>query len=98
MAYQRAQWHSGLTYQQVCDTCKNTFRYTDRSLDFRPWFADGYIDCPVCKSHMRHSERFAIDAPQATVVNQPTARFCAKCGNAFGENDKFCGKCGAKRV
>ena len=63
MAYQRAQWHSGLTYQQTCETCKTVLQYTDYSLDFRPWYADGYVDCPKCKNHLRHNENFAINNP-----------------------------------
>ena len=103
MAYQRAQWQSGLTYQQVCETCKNTFRYTDQSLDFRPWYPDGYVDCPVCKSHLRHNEKYAIDAPNKTNVvsadniDNFTEVYCPKCGNKFGANHSFCCKCGAKR-
>ena len=108
MGYQRAQWHSGYTYQQVCETCKNTFRYKDDILDFRPWYPDGYVDCPVCKNHMRHNEKYAIDAPVIPnqVVNQADNTqmsgnfsdvFCSKCGNKFGDAHRFCIKCGAKR-
>ena len=109
MGYQRAQWHSGLTYQQLCETCKNLVRYTDEALDFRPWYPDGYVDCPVCKSHLRHNESYAIDAPNRPAAAPPentgtppagghfTELYCAKCGNKFGEGDRFCSKCGAKR-
>jgi len=106
MAFQRANWHSGLTYQQTCENCKTTFRYTDYSLDFRPWFPDGYVDCPRCGSHTRHNERFAIDSPNAAVNPQEVpaddvaagrAAFCVSCGKAFGEKDCFCSQCGAKR-
>ena len=108
MAFQRALWHSGLNYQQVCPNCKSTVRYTDYALDFRPWYADGFVDCPVCKTHLRHNENFAVDAPKHTNVvpqsnTEPqnsesfTELFCANCGNKFAENDRFCSKCGSKR-
>ena len=111
MGYQRAQWRSGLTYEQTCDTCKTVFRYTDHSLDFRPWYPDGYVDCPRCKNHMRHNERFALggEMPKPMVAQTParkaeaaetgngTSLFCTACGNKFGENDRFCAQCGAKR-
>ena len=99
MAYQRAQWHSGLTYQQTCETCKNQVRYQDTALDFRPWYPDGYVDCPVCKNHLRHNENFAIDAPwkQAASAGGFTEAYCSKCGNKFGEDHRFCVSCGAKR-
>ena len=108
MAYQRAQWQSGLTYQQVCETCKNTFRYTDQCLDFRPWYPDGYVDCPVCKTHLRHNEKYAINASNKPIDvsaekddTQKSANFteyyCPKCGNKFGKDHCFCCICGAKR-
>ncbi|MBQ3498280.1 MAG: zinc ribbon domain-containing protein [Clostridia bacterium] len=62
MGFKRATWHSGLTYQATCDGCKTVMRYTDYSLDFRPWFADGFVYCPQCKRPVRHSEHYAIDA------------------------------------
>ena len=103
MAFQRAQWHSGLTYQQVCPVCKTTVSYTDEQLDFRPWYADGYVDCPVCKKHMRHSEKYAINAPQSPAPAETNAtadapaKFCTHCGAPFEEGGHFCASCGAKR-
>lgn len=108
MAYQRAQWHSGLTYQQICETCRTPVRYTDKELDFRPWYPDGYVDCPVCKNHLRHNEKYAMDVPQyrqpVSVGNTEVrdagdckAAYCSQCGNKFGENHRFCVRCGAKR-
>lgn len=109
MAFQRAQWHSGLTYRQICENCKAEVLYTDHKLDFRPWYADGYVDCPRCGSHLRHNERYAIDAPKTTessvfyapeyrgASDATVAAFCSTCGNKFGVNDKFCARCGAKR-
>lgn len=63
MGYERAKWHSGLTYRQVCGKCNTTVEYTDDKLGFRYWFPDGFIYCPnrKCKTPLRHSEEFAID-------------------------------------
>ena len=111
MGFKRAEWHSGLTYQQTCPTCKTVLQYTDYSLDFRPWYADGYVDCPKCKTHLRHNENYALGSngqPQAAPapVQQPArqtaapgerAAFCAQCGHRFGESDLFCAQCGTKR-
>ncbi|MBP5654535.1 MAG: hypothetical protein J6X33_03380 [Clostridiales bacterium] len=71
MSFQRAQWHSGLTYQQTCKNCGTKIRYTDESLDFRPWYADGFVVCPKCKANIRHSEAFAIN-PDGTPYNNGT--------------------------
>ena len=102
MGFQRAKWHSGLIYRQVCTTCKKTVTYSDYNLDFRPWYADGYVDCPVCKRHIRHNESYAIKSPEevaATAAAEAgTAKFCVQCGHAFAEGDCFCCKCGAKRT
>ena len=110
MAYQRNQWHSGLTYTQTCPMCKTVVRYTDRALSFRPWYADGYVDCPKCKSHLRHNEKFAVNsgeaAPQVVprkaeeTTEESTERnlmFCTACGHKFGPQDRFCAMCGAPR-
>ena len=107
MAFQRAQWHSGLTYQQTCPQCKTVFLYTDHSLDFRPWYADGFVDCPNCKTHIRHDEKFALDIPHVNTAPVPltstfssaeeNAVFCGRCGTKFADGDTFCSKCGAKR-
>lgn len=64
MGFKRAQWHSGLTYQRTCDQCKTVLQYTDYSLDFRPWYADGFVYCPRCKTPLRHNENYAINAPE----------------------------------
>ena len=61
MAYQRALWKSGLTYEQVCEQCHTRVRYTDDKLDYRPWFADGFVYCPNCQKPLRHNEKFAIN-------------------------------------
>ena len=106
MGFQRATWHSGYTYRQTCDQCNTVVQYMDDVLDFRPWFADGFVYCPNCKKPLRHNENYAIDAPvkaenrnstQNSADNKPKANFCANCGKRFGENDRFCGACGMKR-
>lgn len=110
MAYQREQWRSGLTYQQTCEKCRTVVRYMDDKLDFRPWYADGFVYCPTCNSPLRHNERFAINSPDAMPYTaqpvaaqdfdaQPagTAAFCTNCGKKFNEGDRFCSGCGAKR-
>ncbi len=113
MAFQRAQWHSGLTYENTCEVCRTVVRYKDNELGFRPWFADGFVYCPKCKHPLRHSERFAIDGPEAQYEQQPieTVRavndepvatsdapaFCTRCGKQFKDGDRFCAGCGNKR-
>ena len=62
MAFKRAAWHSGLTYEQTCPQCKTVVKYKDTILDFRPWYADGFVYCPTCKKPLRHKEIYAIDA------------------------------------
>ena len=110
MGYQRANWHSGLTYRQTCEQCKTVVQYQDDILDFRPWFADGFVYCPTCKKPLRHNENYAINRPSEPQMNAPCpqmseeqttesgrAVFCTKCGKAFGTADNFCANCGAKR-
>ncbi len=112
MGFKRAEWHSGLTYQQTCRECRTLVQYTDYLLDFRPWYADGFVYCPRCRTPLRHSEQYAIDGPMPSQVvvtpppvsTQETAvaggelpTFCTKCGKKFNDGDAFCGGCGAKR-
>ena len=106
MGYQRAKWHSGLTYRQICETCKKTVTYTDYSLDFRPWYADGYVDCPTCGTHLRHNEKYALgnnneaesaSSEESVAEEEFVSTFCYKCGNKFGEGHLFCFRCGTKR-
>ena len=70
MAFKRAEWHSGLTYRQTCEECNTTVVYMDDKLDFRPWFADGFVYCPKCRKPLRHREEYAIDSAPAQVVDQ----------------------------
>ena len=100
--FKRAEWSSGLTYRQTCDECKTTFTYMDNLLDFRPWYADGFVYCPGCQKPLRHSERYAINGPaSATTVDADApssgALFCTQCGHKFNDTDKFCPQCGTKR-
>lgn len=99
MGYKRAEWHSGYTYKQTCRTCHAPVEYTDYELGFRPWFADGFVYCPQCKTPLRHNEKYAIDNPNMTAApeRENVADFCTGCGYAFNEGDLFCAKCGKKR-
>ncbi|MBQ7045197.1 MAG: zinc ribbon domain-containing protein [Clostridia bacterium] len=74
MAFSRAAWHSGLTYRQTCTRCKSVLRYTDKALDFRPWFADGFIYCPKCKTPLRHNENYAINAVTDNTTDNTAAQ------------------------
>lgn len=99
--FKRALWHSGLTYQQTCYHCHTVVRYTDYNLDFRPWYADGFIYCPRCKGPLRHSENYAIREDGTPYYPQPTpcsdACRCPGCGKTFTPGvDRFCSGCGQK--
>ena len=94
MGYQRAQWHSGLTYQTTCEECKTVIRYTDQNLGFRPWFPDGFVYCPRCKKPLRHRESNAIDENTGVPLNKSGNAFCTQCGHQVRATDKFCAKCG----
>ena len=99
--FKRAEWKSGLTYRQTCDQCNTVITYTDDILDFRPWFADGFIYCPKCQKPLRHRETFAINGSftveTAPAGNTEGAAFCSQCGHSFNATDRFCAQCGAKR-
>ncbi len=97
MGFSRANWHSGLEYKQTCPTCKTTVTYTDYDLDYRPWFADGFVYCPTCKKPLRHNENYATtnnDGVSKESVLE--TNFCPSCGNKVNEGDNFCAKCGYK--
>ena len=108
MGFKRAEWHSGLTYRQTCRECKAVVEYKDDSLDFRPWYADGFVYCPKCRTPLRHNEQYAIDAapetatvltaaPQVSPEQASNRAFCTQCGKQFNQDDRFCSGCGAKR-
>lgn len=73
MAFKRAFWHSGLTYRQTCPKCHTVIQYQDDKLDFRPWYADGFVYCATCRTPLRHNEAFAIDANGNYVNTVPSA-------------------------
>lgn len=110
MGYKRAEWHSGLTYSQVCENCNTEVTYTDHKLGFRPWYPDGFVYCPTCNTPLRHNEAYAINRPAEPVkvdISQPAsapakpsgvAMFCTTCGKAFTGDENFCPKCGSKRI
>ena len=99
MAFKRAQWHSGLTYRQTCRECKTVMEYTDEILDFRPWYADGFVYCSRCRTPLRHSEDYAINGTvavkeiaEAHISANETAETQAPAEQ--GDAPKFCTSCG----
>ena len=106
--FKRAEWHSGLTYKQTCRDCGNVMIYTDEILDFRPWYADGFVYCSKCHTPLRHNEIYAINRPvdpqtqaapaQENAASVGTAKFCSNCGKPFRDSDRFCSECGNKRT
>ena len=100
--FKRAEWHSGLTYKQVCEQCHTEFTYQDDVLDFRPWYADGFVYCPKCRKPLRHNENFAINnqASSVKIVDdsgaQSSSGFCTQCGAKLNPGDRFCSQCGTK--
>ena len=108
MGYKRRNWRSGLTYLQTCPMCHTRSVYRDDSLDFRPWFPDGFVYCPTCKKPLRHNEKYAI-GPDGNPLMQPQviyppnftpnapAQYCSVCGRMFNPGDNFCSGCGTKR-
>lgn len=101
MAFKRALWSSGLTYQQKCEECHTVIKYKDDVLDFRPWFPDGFVYCPKCSRPLRHNEAYAIDKPQENFVDLTKCNYkeeyCSNCGKKYLTKDNFCVSCGAKR-
>ena len=102
--FKRANWHSGLTYRQQCDQCKTGVQYTDYNLDYRPWYPDGFVYCPKCKTPLRHNENYAINngsAPQVVIHPQEVDNTPAKTDAPTNVQDtstraSFCVGCGYK--
>jgi predicted amidophosphoribosyltransferase len=61
MAFKRALWSSGYTYRMRCPYCGTNVSYTDKNLDFRPWYPNGFVYCPRCRKPLRHEEIYAVD-------------------------------------
>ncbi|MBR5006081.1 MAG: hypothetical protein IKY07_03205 [Clostridia bacterium] len=61
MSFKRALWSSGLTYVTRCPNCGTSTKYTDRQLDFRAWFPNGFVYCGGCRRPLRHNEIFAVN-------------------------------------
>ncbi len=72
MGFKRAEWKSGLTYEQTCKNCGVKITYMDDKLDFRPWFPDGFVYCPRCKTPLRHNENLAINRPEEVHISMLT--------------------------
>ncbi len=107
MAFKRALWHSGLTYKNVCDACGTNVIYTDEALDFRPWFADGFVYCPKCKKPLRHNERLAVEGqdkkqPETFIIGNAAKTENTPDSHSDADSDAaaaaaapaFCSKCG----
>ena len=98
MAFQRALWHSGLTYKITCNKCHTVIQYTNDKLDFRPWYADGFVYCPTCRTPLRHNESFAIDANgnylNTTPPNAAAAPVAPAAPAVPNGNVAYCKNCG----
>ena len=99
MGYKRADWHSGLTYRQTCESCQTVVEYMDDKLGFRPWYADGFVYCPTCKTPLRHNEKYAIDRPATPNVvditpNASAAEASASASAGAQGRAAFCPQCG----
>ena len=107
MAFKRAMWHSGLTYQQTCSHCRMVVRYTDYNLDFRPWYPDGFVYCPRCRGPMRHNELYALNPdgtpmypqPYTQVPPSPTPAPTVRTGTPGPQvGTQYCPNCGKQYV
>ena len=95
--FKRAEWRSGLTYQQTCRSCGNVMTYMDNILDFRPWFPDGFVYCSKCRTPLRHNELYAIDAPPGPIVRPETYQAPTPPPapeTSGGVTERFCSNCG----
>ena len=69
MAFKRALWTSGYTYIRRCEYCSTKVVYTDKQLDYRPWYPNGYVYCPTCRRPLRHTEFSAVHPDGTPVFN-----------------------------
>ncbi len=90
--FKRANWHSGLIYQQTCSCCNTVVKYIDYELDYRPWYPNGFVYCPKCQTPLRHNENYAISEK----TEQEEVFFCTNCGKQLKSGDNFCSNCGKK--
>ena len=85
MSFKRATWTSGYTYNITCEYCRTVFSYTDRQLDYRPWYTNGFIYCPRCRKPLRHSEFYAV-FPDGTPVYKTRAEADAAVRTGYYES------------
>ena len=85
MSFKRATWTSGYTYNITCEYCRTVFSYTDRQLDYRPWYTNGFIYCPRCRKPLRHSEFYAV-FPDGTPVYRNRAEADAAVRTGYYES------------
>ena len=114
MAFKRALWTSGYTYQLTCPYCGELFAYTDRELDYRAWYPNGFIYCHRCRRPLRHNEIYAV-YPDGSRVYQTAAEAQQAINtgyySAFGVNappvrpmrtqqptESYCQQCGRRYV
>ena len=69
MGFKRALWSSGYTYKMRCPFCGTNNKYTDKALDFRAWYPNGFVLCATCRKPLRHNEIYAVDNDGNPVFN-----------------------------
>ena len=62
MTFKRAVWSSGYNYHVRCPYCTTNVTYIDKNLDYRPWYPNGFVYCPICHKPLRHNEIYAVGA------------------------------------
>ena len=61
MSYKRQMWTSGYEYRARCPKCGTFLSYFDRDLQYRAWYANGFVYCPTCREPIRHNEMYAVN-------------------------------------
>ncbi len=46
-----------------CERCGLVFDYQSSDLGFRPWYPNGYTDCPRCDNNIRHNAQTNVFCP-----------------------------------